>query len=127
MTDWYESLTRPPLTPPNWVFGPVWMVLYVLIAISIFLYYRAPNKKNVAKNSAVLVVHLIANAIWTYLFFGLNSPLLALIDVLILDVTLIFLIHVFSKASKLSAYLLIPYLLWVLWATYLNIGFLLLN
>ncbi len=127
MNSWYADLNKPPLTPPNWVFSPVWMVLYASIAVAIFLYYRSPNKRGVALTSAVLALHLAANFAWTYLFFGLRSPALALADILVLDVTLVLLIVRFWKARPVAGALLVPYLVWVLFATYLNLGFLLLN
>ncbi len=123
MTDWYSTLTRPPLTPPNWVFSPVWTVLYITIAISIFLYYRSPSKPHVGWISAVLILHLTTNFAWTYLFFSLHSPAMALIDIAVLDISLIILIYWFWKASVPAGALLVPYLFWVLFATYLNYGF----
>jgi tryptophan-rich sensory protein len=72
---WYEQLNRPPLTPPDWVFSPVWTVLYVMIIVSIVLYYRSKNKTHVAVTTGVLIVHVATNLIWTYFFFGLQSPL----------------------------------------------------
>ncbi len=122
MNSWYADLIKPPLTPPGWVFSPVWMVLYASIAVAIILYYRSPDKRRVALTSAVLALHLAANFAWTYLFFGLRSPALALADIVVLDVTLVLLIPRFWRASPPAGVLLIPYLAWVLFATYLNYG-----
>jgi benzodiazapine receptor len=127
MNTWYSTLDRPPLTPPNWVFSPVWTVLYVVIAVSIVTYYRTPGRNRMALTTMVLTIHLIANFAWTYLFFGLRSPGAALIDIIVLDTTLLALIVWFWKARPLSGALLIPYMAWVLFATYLNCGFYLLN
>ncbi len=127
MNDWYRTLERPPLTPPDWVFGPAWTVLYVLIALSIILYIRAPKSGPVTAVYLVLGVHLAANFVWTYLFFGLHSPLAALVDIAVLDLTLVWLITAFWGASGLAAGLLLPYLLWVGFATYLNLMFWRLN
>lgn len=127
MNTWYEQLNRPALTPPGWVFGPVWTVLYAMIAISILLYYRSPGKQYVVVTTVVLVVHLISNFIWTWLFFRLQSPLLALVDIVVLDCTLLALIALFWQTNRIAAGLLVPYLLWVLFATYLNWGFYRLN
>lgn len=127
MNVWYEQLNKPALTPPSGIFSPVWTVLYILIVIAILLYYKTPGKENVGIITTLLVLHLAANFIWTYLFFGLHSPLLALVDIIFLDITLIILIVLFGKASMLSGGLLIPYLLWVLFATYLNWGYYRLN
>jgi tryptophan-rich sensory protein len=127
MSTWYAELNRPYLTPPSWVFGPAWTILYIMIAVSIILYYKASGKEQVLLTSAILVVHLIVNFSWTPLFFGLQNPLLALIDIIILDVTLIVLIFLFWKASTAAGLLLIPYLCWVSFATYLNAGYYWLN
>ena len=127
MNTWYQELTRPYLTPPNWVFGPAWTILYIMIAIAIIMYYSASGKQQVLLTTAVLVVHLVANFSWTPLFFGAQNPLLALLDIIVLDVTLVVLIFLFWKASTVAAVLLIPYLCWVSFATYLNAGFYWLN
>jgi tryptophan-rich sensory protein len=127
MNDWYRTLQRPPLTPPDWVFGPAWTVLYALIALSIILYIRAPKSGPVTTVYLVLGVHLASNFVWSYLFFGLHSPLAALVDIAVLDLTLVWLITAFWGVSGLAAGLLIPYLLWVSFATYLNLMFWKLN
>jgi benzodiazapine receptor len=124
---WYQELARPYLTPPNWVFGPAWTILYIMIAIAIIFYYKASGKEQVLLTTGILVVHLIANFSWTPLFFGFQNPLLALIDILVLDVSLLVLIYLFWQASTAASVLLIPYLLWVSFATYLNAGFYWLN
>ena len=127
MNTWYQELTRPYLTPPNWVFGPAWTILYIMIAISIIFYYQASGKERVILTTGILVVHLVANFSWTPLFFGVKAPLLALLDILVLDATLVALIYLFWQANTVAAVLLIPYLLWVSFATYLNAGFYWLN
>lgn len=127
MNTWYAELNRPYLTPPNWVFGPAWTILYIMIAIAIIVYYSTSGKEQVLLTTGILVVHLIVNFSWTPLFFGLQNPLLALLDILVLDVTLIVLIVLFWKASTPAGVLLIPYLCWVSFATYLNAGFYWLN
>ncbi len=127
MNTWYETLNRPPLTPPNWIFSPVWTILYATIAISIYLYYRSPNKPGIGLTTAIIGFHLITNFSWTFLFFGLRSPGWALFDIVALDISLLVLIRRFRRARPLAGGLLIPYLLWVLFATYLNYGFYRLN
>jgi tryptophan-rich sensory protein len=127
MNDWYESLQRPALTPPNWVFGPVWAVLYIMIAVSIFLFIKN-HKTGAGFGIYVLIAfHLIANFSWTALFFRLQSPILALIDIFFLDISLVLIIYCFWKARRIASILLWPYLLWVLFATYLNFAFYVLN
>lgn len=127
MNNWYASLNRPPLTPPSWIFSPVWTILYVMIAVAIFLYYRTPAKSHGRLTTSVLIVHLAANFSWTWLFFGQQAPGLAFIDIVILDFTLVLLICAFWKTRQLAGALLLPYLGWVLFATYLNAGFYWLN
>ncbi len=127
MNEWYATLRRPPLTPPDWVFSPVWTVLYVSIAVAIVLYYRSPRKTRVALTTAVLIAHIAANIAWTFLFFGLRSPAAALADIVFLDLSLVAIIVLFWRAGRAAALLLVPCLLWILFATYLNAGFLLLN
>ena len=127
MTPWYATLNRPALTPPDWVFSPVWTILYIVITVSIVLYYRSSSKPHIGLTSIVLTVHLIANFAWTYIFFGLQSPAMAMADIVVLDVSLVLLIFWFWKARLLAGALLFPYLLWVLFATYLNYGFYRLN
>jgi len=127
MNSWYQELTRPYLTPPNWVFGPAWTVLYIMIAVSIIMYYSTSGKQQVLLTTIILVVHLVANFAWTPIFFGLQNPLFALLDIIVLDVTLLALIYLFWQANPFAAVLLIPYLCWVSFATYLNAGFYWLN
>ena len=127
MNAWYSTLNRPPLTPPNWIFSPVWTVLYVTIAVAIVAYYRSPSKTHVGWTSALLIAHLATNFAWTWLFFSLRSPGMALVDILALDISLILLICLFWRASTFAGALLLPYLAWVLFATYLNFGFYRLN
>ncbi len=127
MNPWYENLQKPPLTPPGWVFGPVWTVLYLMIALSVFLFLRSSGGTAGRGIYVLLGVHLLANFVWSGLFFRLESPGWALLDILILDVTLIFLVVYFWEISRVSSVLLWPYTLWVLFATYLNAGFVILN
>ena len=127
MNSWYDTLQRPKLTPPDWVFGPVWTVLYVMIAVSIFLFIRKYKSENGYGIYALIVLHLIFNFSWTGIFFGLKAPGLALIDILLLDISLVFMIRYFWQADVVSSILLWPYLIWVLFATYLNASFYILN
>lgn len=127
MNDWYLKLVRPPLTPPNWIFGPVWTVLYIMIAVSFTLYIRKTRQDLVYWAIAVIIVHLITNFSWTGIFFGLQRPGWALLDILLLDLTLAILIVHFWRVARVSSILLWPYFIWVMFATYLNAGFYYLN
>jgi len=127
MNDWYSKLNRPPLTPPDWLFGPVWTVLYIMIGISLVLYIRKTHQSPVYYVYAAILIHLAANFAWTGIFFGLQRPGWALVDIVALDLTLVLLVVRFWPVARLSSVLLWPYLAWVLFATYLNAGFYLLN
>ena len=127
MNDWYESLQRPLLTPPNWVFGPVWTVLYIMIAISILLFVKNYKAGSGLGIYFLIALHLITNFSWTVLFFRMQNPGLALIDIVILDVSLVIMIYYFWQTNRIASILLWPYLIWVLFATYLNFSFYILN
>lgn len=123
---WYTHLNRPSFTPPSWLFGPVWIILYVLMGLALFLIWKRDDKKS---NKAVdfFLIHLAVNALWSVLFFGLKSPYLALLDIIILWLMIIMLIAWFLQLKKAAAWLLIPYLLWVSFALLLNYNIWILN
>ena len=127
MSTWYENLKKPPMTPPNQVFWPVWATLYVLIFISLITWFLTPEKVLFFPTVLLLTVHFTAGFCWTTLFFGKRKILLALLDILLMDVTLSAIIVIFLKTTMLSGLLLIPYFCWALFATYLNFGILRLN
>lgn len=127
VSTWYPTLIKPSWTPPDWVFGPVWTLLYVMIAISGWLIYRA---KDSHQRSVALIfygVQLALNFMWSFLFFALRSPLLGLIDILPLLVLIGLTIIKAWPVRRLGSFLLIPYLLWVIYASALNIGIWMLN
>ncbi len=127
MNGWYAQLDRPPLTPPSWIFGPVWTVLYIMIAAAIVLFIVRTRRERPYVAYGLIALHVVSNLIWTPLFFGLQSPAWALVDIVLLDITLALLIRRFWRDSRVASMLLWPYFAWVLFATYLNAGFLLLN
>jgi len=127
MQTWYDSLRKPPLTPPKNVFGPVWAMLYLLIFIALFTYFTAPVKPQLTLTAILLVVHFTAGFSWTGIFFGRKRMLLALVDILVLDLTLLAAIPLIFRASATAALFLLPYLFWGLFATYLNLALWLLN
>lgn len=123
---WYATLEKPFFSPPNVVFGPVWITLYTLMGISLFLVWTSKSKKK-ERALSYFFVQLGLNTLWSYLFFGLQSPLLGLVGILGLLVAIIVTIREFRKISKNAAYLLYPYLAWVTFATLLNFFIWLLN
>jgi translocator protein len=124
VSTWYAALTKPALTPPGWVFGPVWTVLYLLMGVALFLIWKKGIKSAISKIAVkVFAIQLALNVLWSILFFGMQKPGLAFIDIVILWLGIVASIYLFYKISKPAAYLLIPYLLWVSFATYLNYSF----
>ena len=125
---WYATLTKPALNPPSWIFGPVWTTLYALMGIAAFLVWRnGLDRKDIRKAITVFAFQLILNATWSIIFFGLQSPAFALMYIIILWLAIIWTMVLFYKISKPAMYLLIPYILWVSFATYLNYAIWLLN
>lgn len=123
---WFHNLIRPELAPPDWLFAPVWIVLYITIFVSFVLYClkKVPDKK---AGYLFFSVQLLLNLTWTPIFFVLKNILLAFIIIILLDIFVFLTIHKFYSISKLAGILLIPYLLWILFATYLNGAYLVLN
>ncbi|HIQ90020.1 MAG TPA: tryptophan-rich sensory protein [Candidatus Coprosoma intestinipullorum] len=118
----YNSLVQPPLSPPSIVFPIVWTILYVLMGISYYL-LKNPSKKE----KIIYFVQLGVNALWSLFFFIGKFYLFSFIWIILLDVLVIFMIGIFYQNSKISGYLQIPYLIWILFATYLNLGIYVLN
>lgn len=125
---WYQGLAKAPLNPPNWVFGPVWTVLYAMMGIAAFLIWKHGWKNQAVKTAiGVFVFQLILNGLWSIMFFGFHAPLVALIDMAVLWVAIVVTICLFVRQSRLAAGLLVPYLLWVSFAFYLNFSIVRLN
>ena len=125
---WYAGLVKPPFTPPGWFIGAVWTVLYLLMGISLFLVLEKDmDRPEVKQGVSLFSIQLCLNVIWSLLFFGLRSPFLALIGILLLWGSIAATLIQFLKISRPAAYLLIPYLVWVTIATCLNAAILLLN
>ncbi len=124
---WYASLNRPSFSPPNWVFGPVWTSLYILLGISFFLIWKENPSRE--RNLAIKVfsIQMLLNLAWSFLFFYFNLIGVALIEIILLWISIAAMIYLFYKIKPLAAYLNIPYLLWVSFATILNAGYYFLN
>jgi tryptophan-rich sensory protein len=128
VSSWYVTLSKPALNPPSAVFGPVWTTLYALMGISAFLIWkRGLDRKDVKAALGIFIVQLILNALWSIIFFGLHSPGGALVEVIFLWFAILATIISFYKISKVSAYLLLPYIFWVSFAAYLNYSIWILN
>jgi benzodiazapine receptor len=118
---WYAALEKPSFSPPNWIFAPVWIILFLLMGISLYLVW-SKGLENRKVKTAVLIFsgQLGLNIIWSLLFFGLQSPFYAFIEIIILWLAILLTIISFYKISKIAAYLLLPYILWVSFAGFLN-------
>ncbi len=127
LANWYPTLTKPTFNPPSAIFGPVWTILYLMIGLSLYFLWTARTKREKKTAYIFFTVQLILNFFWTFIFFGLNKIFPALIEIIILWITILLTIIYSYKISKKSAYLLIPYLLWVTFATILNFAFWILN
>lgn len=128
ISTWYAALAKPALTPPGWVFGPVWSILYVLMGIAAFLVWREVRDKE--RKGTALVLYggqLVLNALWSVAFFGLHRITLALGIIALLWIGIAGCISTFSKVSRPAAWLMAPYLAWVTFAAYLNLSIYLLN
>ena len=125
-SSWYDSLTKPFLSPPNWLFAPVWIILYITIFVSLVLYIITPDKEKTFGYVA-FGAQLILNLAWSPVFFVMQNIPLALVIVLLLDMAILLTILEFYSVSKISGIILIPYFLWSMFATYLTLGYLILN
>lgn len=125
--NWYLTLEKPLLNPPSWVFGPVWTTLFLLMGYALYLVWVNEDKerKNVAY--VAFAVQIVLNIFWSVIFFGLKNPGLAFVEILILWLAIIFNIFIFYRISRTSAWLLVPYLVWVSFAAYLNYSIWVLN
>jgi len=125
---WYKGLAKPSFNPPEWLFGPAWTLLYLLMAVAAFLVWKqgfgAPGVKLAL---AVFLVQLVLNALWSVFFFGLRSPLAGLVDIIVLWLAIVATIIFFFRVSVPAGVMLLPYIAWVSFAALLNAAILRLN
>jgi benzodiazapine receptor len=125
---WYSTLNKPSFNPPNWLFGPVWSVLYIMIAVAAYLVWQRRSSNALYKTTrTIYIVQLLLNFLWSATFFGMHQVLGALVVIALLWVSIVATIHYFYKFNKVAAWLLVPYLLWVSFASVLNLYIYLLN
>lgn len=117
---WYATLRKPFFTPPNWVFSPVWISLFIVMGISLFIVWRRRDSPQFKSALIFFFVQLILSILWSAAFFGLRSPFLGLIDIVLLWIAILLTIQNFFKVSKMAGLLLLPYLLWISFAALLN-------
>ena len=121
---WYSTLVKPSFNPPDWVFGPVWTILYILMAIAIWNVWIKSKNINLVY---LYFIHLFFNTTWSVVFFGFNQIELALINLIVLILFIVILFLKYKVISMLSAYLMIPYFLWCCFAFLLNLNLMMLN
>jgi len=118
---WYANLAKPNFAPPSWIFAPVWTTLFALMGVSAFLIWkRGLEGKGVKIALGIFIGQLVLNVLWSIIFFGLRNPFGAFVEIIFLWLAILATISAFSKISKLAAWLLVPYILWVSFAAYLN-------
>lgn len=126
--NWYASLQRPSFTPASWLFAPAWITLYILMGIAVFLVFRQGWEKPAIRFAVYLFgAQLVLNALWTPLFFGLHWLLIAFIEITLLWILIFLTMQRFWRLSRAAGILMVPYLLWVTFASALNLSFWLLN
>lgn len=117
---WYSGLDKPPWTPPSWLFGPVWTVLYLMMAVAAWLVWREGGWRKQARALGLFLLQWLLNALWTPLFFGMHRVGLACIEIILLWLVLAATMTSFWRVRKVAGILLVPYLAWVTLATALN-------
>jgi tryptophan-rich sensory protein len=124
---WQDSLQKPFYAPPNWLFGPAWTVLFLLMAIAFFLVWEKWPQKNAKTAVYLYLAQLLLNVLWNYIFFGARLILPGLVEILILLAVVAATVYAFYKVDKRAAWIMVPYLLWICFATALNAGIWALN
>jgi translocator protein len=119
---WYPGLLKPAGTPPSWVFGPVWSLLYLLMATAAWLVWRQRIHQDVRAALALFMTQLILNGLWSFIFFGLRKPGAALLEIILLLIAIAVTATRFAEFSRVAFWLMTPYAVWVLYASYLNFG-----
>ena len=117
---WYASLAKPAWNPPNWIFAPVWTVLYTLMAVAAWLVWRRAGFRGAAAALILFLSQLVLNALWSYFFFGLHRPDIALLDIVVLFAAILVVAALFWRQDWRAGALMIPYALWVGFASCLN-------
>ena len=121
VTGWYTTLVKPSFNPPNWLFAPVWTSLYIMMGIALFLVWNSGAAEDVKRTAVTLfIVQLVLNFLWSFVFFYAQQPGWALVNIILMWISIFLTILWFGKISSLSAWLLVPYICWVSFATVLN-------
>lgn len=118
--EWYQGLAKPDWNPPDWVFGPVWSILYLSMAVAAWLVWREAGFKNAGLPFALFATQLVLNSLWSVIFFGLQSPGAAAVEIVLLWLAILATMLSFWRVSKWAGALFVPYLAWVSFAVVLN-------
>jgi translocator protein len=118
--NWYKKIKKPSFNPPNWIFGPVWTLLYFLMGISLYLIWNSNKNLDISLAVIIFSIQLILNIAWSMIFFKLKSPKYAFIEIIFLFISILATIIIFYQISRIASYMLIPYILWVSFASILN-------
>jgi translocator protein len=125
---WYAGLNKPFFNPPAWIFAPVWTVLYILMGISAYLVWESvAEKEDIKAALSMFAVQLLANSLWSIIFFGMHSLFWSVIEIIVLWSAILMTIRYFYGISRTASYLMVPYILWVSFAAVLNVSILMLN
>lgn len=125
---WYAGLNKPPFNPPNWLFGPVWTALYITIGIALFIVWKEGTGNSLVRQALIIfAVQLALNVLWSLVFFGMRNISFGLLVIILLWISIAFTARRFYRISSVAGILLIPYLLWVTFASVLNFFFYKLN
>ena len=122
---WYSTLIKSSLNPPDWVFAPVWTILYLMMTIAVWTFWHSKNRD--MNTVYIYFIHIIINTTWSIVFFAFHKIFLAMLVLITLIIFIFLLIIRFKSVNKLSYYLMIPYLLWCFYALFLNINLVILN
>jgi benzodiazapine receptor len=125
--DWYASLNQPSFNPPNWIFGPVWTLLYILMGVSLYLVWQTPPGIQRDTAMAVFFFQLLLNFGWSFLFFYYHRIGLALAEIILMWISIVLMLVLFYRVRPVAAWINIPYILWVSFATILNAAYYKLN
>lgn len=118
---WYAGLNKPSFNPPNWIFGPVWTALYLMMGIALYLVWKKGlNRRDIGRALAAFTAQLVLNLAWTFIFFFMKTPLAAFIEIIILWIAIAVAMALFFRISRTAGLLLVPYILWVSYAALLN-------
>ncbi len=118
---WYPTIVKPSFTPPNWLFGPAWTILYALMGIALYLVWQKAEQGVVVRTAVIVFfVQLGLNALWSFIFFGMQSPFWAFVEIVLLWMCILTTIILFWKISTTASLLLVPYILWVTYASVLT-------